>query len=119
MNDHQYEDMPVLEVIDELSSDQEQGLSSDEVKNKRDKYGWNAIEKEEESWIKKLLSHFWGPIPWMLEVACILAAIAGRWEDFGVIFVMLLINGSVGYWHESKAESAIHALKEKLSPRAR
>ena len=52
----------------------------------------------------------------MIEVAVILSAVAGRWEDFAVIFVMLLINGGVGYWHESKASSAIEALKDKLAP---
>jgi H+-transporting ATPase len=36
-----------------------------------------------------------------------------RWEDFAVILAMLLINGGVGFWHESKASSAIKALKEK------
>ncbi len=55
----------------------------------------------------------------MLEVAVVLSAVAQRWEDFAVIFVMLLINGGVSFWHESKASDAIEALKEKLSPEAR
>jgi len=116
---NQYEDLTAEEVVDDLFADQEQGLSKNDVKKKREKYGRNVIEEEEESRIKKLFSHFWGPIPWMLEVACILAGIAQRWEDFAVIFIMLLINGGVSYWHENKAESAIKALKEKLSPTAK
>jgi H+-transporting ATPase len=119
MSNNNREDTSIQELIDTFSTDPEQGLSKNQIKEKKQKYGWNAIEEEEESWIVKLLSHFWGPIPWMLEVASILAAVAQRWEDFAVIFVMLLINGGVSYWHESKAESAIKALKEKLSPTAR
>ncbi len=119
LDPEKFEEKSVDEVLKQFNVDDEKGLSDDNIKEKRKKYGWNAIEEEEKSWIVKFLSHFWGPIPWMLEVASILAAIAQRWEDFGVIFVMLLINGSVGYWHESKAENAIQALKEKLSPRAR
>jgi H+-transporting ATPase len=55
----------------------------------------------------------------MLEVACVLSAVGGRWEEFWVILAMLLINGGVGWWHESSAARAIDALKETLAPRAR
>jgi H+-transporting ATPase len=51
----------------------------------------------------------------MIEAVVILSAVAGRWEDFAVIFTMLLINGGVGFWHESKATHAIEALKAKLA----
>ncbi len=112
-------DTPVAEVINQFNSDPENGLNKNQISEKRQKYGWNTIEEEEESRFKKLISHFWGPIPWMLEIACILSAIAQRWEDFAVIFIMLIINGGVSYWHENKAENAISALKEKLSPVAK
>ncbi len=107
------------EIIKQFDSDTEKGLSGKQVKKIREKEGWNTIEEEEESWILKLLKNFWGPIPWMLEAASVLSGIAGRWEDFGVILFMLLINGAVSFWHENKAENAIQALKEKLSPTAR
>ncbi|MFW5820839.1 MAG: HAD-IC family P-type ATPase, partial [Bacteroidota bacterium] len=119
LDPEEFEGKSVDEVLKRFNTHENKGLAEDDVKEKRGEFGWNAIEEEEKSWIIKFLAHFWGPIPWMLEIACILAAIAQRWEDFGVIFVMLLINGSVSYWHESKADSAIKALKEKLSPRAK
>ncbi len=102
-----------------MGVDQERGLSEREVSRRREEYGRNEIESEEENPLKMFFSHFWGPIPWMLEAAVILAAIARRWEDFAVIFVMLLINGGVSFWHESKADKAIQALKEELAPEAR
>lgn len=55
----------------------------------------------------------------MLEAACVLSAAAERWEEFAVILTMLLINGGVGWWHESRAAAAIGALKKTLSPKAR
>ena len=34
---------------------------------------------------RSLFAYFWGPIPWMIEVAAALSAAVGHWEDFGVI----------------------------------
>ncbi len=113
------EEVSAEEAIRRLDSNQEEGLSEEEAQRRLKQYGENSIEEERENPVKKLLRHFWGPIPWMIEAAVILSAIAGRWEDFAVIFTMLLINGGVSFWHESKAEGAIQALKEQLSPEAR
>lgn len=55
----------------------------------------------------------------MLEAACVLSGIGGRWDEFFVILAMLLINGGVGYWHESRAAKTIEALKETLTLKAR
>ncbi len=114
-----YEKLDVEEVLEKLSVDSSKGLNNEEVKKRQQKYGKNTIEEEERKPWLELLSHFWGPIPWMIEIAVVLSAIAGRWEDFAVIFTMLLINGGVGYWHEHKASNAIEALKKKLAPEAR
>ncbi|MFO8100967.1 MAG: plasma-membrane proton-efflux P-type ATPase [Dehalococcoidia bacterium] len=113
-----YERMSVEEVLDELSTDSEQGLTTDEVSRRLEQYGENTIEEEQEHPVIIFLSHFWGPIPWMIEIAAILAAAVRHWEELGVIVVLLLINGGVSFWHEHKASNAIAALKEKLAPEA-
>jgi len=114
----QYRDKSVEETIDMLSSDPEQGLRSKEVKKKRKKHGRNKIKEKKKHPIIRLLLNFWGPIPWMLEAAIILAAIAGHWEDLTVIAIMLLINSGVSFWHRHKAENAIQALRDRLAPEA-
>ncbi len=106
----------VADTLQRLEVDPDRGLDDAEVRKRRQRYGVNEIEEERQHPLLRLLSHFWGPIPWMIEAACILAAVAQRWEDFGVIFVMLLINGGVGFWHDRKAQNAIDALKEQLAP---
>ncbi len=43
----------------------------------------------------------------MIEAAAILSAILSRWDDFAIIFLLLLMNGVVGFWQEHKADNAI------------
>src|SRR5208282_4731709 len=44
---------------------------------------------------------------------------AGHWPDFGIILLLLLANGVVGFWEEHQAGNAIAALKATLAIKAR
>jgi len=110
-------DESVSDVLSKLDTSVE-GLTEKDAKSRRAQFGPNEITEEKTHPLLKFLGYFWGPIPWMIEAACILAAVAGRWEDFGVIFSLLAINGGVSYWHERKADKAIQALKDQLAPEA-
>jgi len=94
------------------------GLSEEEVQKRIEKYGYNELNEKEVSYLKRLFKRFWGPIPWMIEIAAILSAIAQRWEDFFVIMLMLFINAFVDFYQESKALNAIAVLKKKLAREA-
>ena len=94
------------------------GLTESEVQERLKKYGPNAIEEKEESWLHRLFKRFWGPIPWMIEVAAILSASVQRWEDFTIITVLLFVNAFVDFYQESKALNAIAVLKKKLARKA-
>ena len=48
-------------------------------------YGPNEIEEEKTNLFVKFLSYFWGPIPWMIEAAVILSAVARHWPDFDIV----------------------------------
>jgi H+-transporting ATPase len=91
------------------------GLSSSEVKERLQKFGSNEIAEKKASAISKFLSNFWGPIPWMIEAAAILSLLIQHWEDFGIIFTPLMVNSSIRFWEENKAENAIELLKNKLN----
>jgi hypothetical protein len=54
-----------------------------------------------------------------VRVAAILSALVRHWEDFWIIVTLLLLNASVGFWQEHKADNAIELLKQKLDPKAR
>ena len=95
------------------------GLSEEEVRSRLQEYGFNDIPEEKKHPLLRFLRYFWGPIPWMIEVAALLSAIIQHWEDFGIIFLMLVINAVVGFFQERKAENAIELLKQRLAPNAR
>jgi len=108
----------IEETLSRLETDLESGLSSSEVKSRQQKYGLNKIEAKEKNRWQRLLARFWGPIPWMIEIAAILSALVQRWEDFAIIMIMLLINAFVDFYQESKALNAIEILKSKLALKA-
>ncbi len=94
------------------------GLTQEEAEARLKQYGPNAIEEKEESWLHRLFRRFWGPIPWMIEVAAVLSAAAHRWEDLTIILVLLFVNALVDFYQESKALNAIAVLKKKLAREA-
>jgi H+-transporting ATPase len=81
--------------------------------------GPNEIREEKTNELLKFLSYFWGPIPWMIEAAVVLSAVARHWPDFGIILLLLAANAVVGFWEEHQAGNAIAALRAKLAIKAR
>jgi len=110
--------LPMSEVEKKLESSPN-GLSQEEAQKRLAQYGPNEIEEKKINQFLKFLTYFWGPIPWMIEVAVILSAIARHWPDFGIILLLLLANAVVGFWEEHQAGNAIAALKAKLAIKAR
>ena len=110
--------LPMPEVEKKLGSSPD-GLTQAEAEKRLTQYGPNEIKEEKTNPILKFLTYFWGPIPWMIEVAVILSAVVGHWEDFGIILFLLLCNAVVGFWEERQAGNAIDALKARLAIKAR
>ena len=95
------------------------GLTQAEAQKRLIQYGPNEIEEKKTNEVLKFLGYFWGPIPWMIEAAVVLSAVARHWPDFGIILVLLLANAMVGFWEEHQAGNAIAALKATLAIKAR
>lgn len=107
------------EILKKLSTSQQNGLAHEEVLKRLARDGKNSLsEKKESGWIK-LLRFFWGPIPWMIEIAIVLSAVLERIPDLIVISSLLFINAALGFIQEFKAGKAIDALKSKLALKAR
>src|SRR5208282_4932680 len=110
--------LPMPELQAKLGSSAD-GLSQAEAQKRLTQYGPNEIEEKKTNPLLKFLSYFWGPIPWMIEVAVILSAVAKHWPDFAIILLLLLANAVVGYWEEHQAGNAIAALKATWRRRKR
>ena len=96
-----------------------QGLSSAQAAERLKQYGPNALQEKKTSPLLRLLGYFWGPIPWMIEVAAILSAVVQHWADFWIILALLIFNAGVGFWQEFTAGNAVEALRKQLALRAR
>ncbi|HZK85334.1 MAG TPA: plasma-membrane proton-efflux P-type ATPase [Desulfosporosinus sp.] len=110
--------MPMPELQVKLGSSPD-GLSQAEAQKRLTQYGPNEIKEKKINPLLKFLSYFWGPIPWMIEVAVILSGVVRHWPDFFVILLLLVVNAVVGFWEERQAGNAIAALKSKLATKAR
>src|ERR1035437_1974096 len=110
--------LPLHEVEKQLGTSSD-GLSQAEATKRLAQYGPNEIEEKKTSAFRKLLTYFWGPIPWMIEGAVVLSGVDRHWPDFFIILVLLVANAMVGFWEERQAGNAIDALKANLAIKAR
>jgi len=49
------------------------GLSAEEAKKRLEEMGPNALPEKHVSMLARFFSYFWGPIPWMIEIAAVLS----------------------------------------------
>lgn len=115
---HDLKTLPMPEVHKQLATSPD-GLTQAEATRRLTQYGPNEITEHKTNPLLKFLSYFWGPIPWMIEVAVLLSGAVGHWPDFFIILLLLLANAVVGYTEERQAGNAIDALKARLAVTAR
>jgi H+-transporting ATPase len=109
--------LPLPEVEQRLATSPE-GISQAEAATRLARYGPNELAETKANPLLTLLGYFWGPIPWMIEVAVVLSGVLRHWADFAIILVLLLANAGVGFWEEHQAGKAIDALKAQLAVKA-
>jgi H+-transporting ATPase len=110
--------LPMSELQARLGTSSD-GLSQTEAEKRLLQYGPNELEEKKINPVLKFLSYFWGPIPWMIEIAVILSGVVQHWPDFFIILLLLISNAMVGFWEEHQAGNAITALKAKLAIKTR
>ncbi|XP_076210431.1 LOW QUALITY PROTEIN: sarcoplasmic/endoplasmic reticulum calcium ATPase 3 [Aptenodytes patagonicus] len=115
--------LPALDVLRRFGVTESCGLSPEQVRRSREKYGPNELPAEEgKSLWELVLEQFEDLLVRILLMAAFLSFILAWFEEGEetttafvepiVIIMILIANAVVGVWQERNAESAIEALKE-------
>ncbi|KAI4356650.1 hypothetical protein L6164_000656 [Bauhinia variegata] len=119
------ENIPLEEVFDHLKCTRE-GLSSDQVKQRLDLFGYNKLEEKKESKFLKFLGFMWNPLSWVMEAAALMAITLTHtkgkpadYQDFAGIVMLLFINSTISFIEENNAGNAAAALMARLAPKAK
>lgn len=95
------------------------GLSKDEVINRFAKYGPNRLpEPKARGPFLRFFYQFHNVLIYVLIAASAVTAMLGHWVDASVILGVVLINAVIGFVQEGKAEQALKAIRQMLSPNA-
>jgi Ca2+-transporting ATPase len=107
-------------VAGELVVDPEHGLDTDEAASRLRHHGPNRLAEpaRRPAWLK-FLDQFRGVLVLILLGAAVLAGVVGDLKDAAVIAVVVLLNATLGFVQEHRAEAALSALKSMLAPTAR
>ncbi|WP_455487238.1 cation-translocating P-type ATPase, partial [Clostridium sp.] len=90
----------------------EKGLSDNEVRNRKDIFGDNALkEKKRKGILKVFLNQFKDLLVGILIVAGIISIITDNVESTLVIFIVIFLNAILGTVQYFKAEQSLEALK--------
>ncbi|MBA0563781.1 hypothetical protein Golob_008745, partial [Gossypium lobatum] len=122
---HAEENIPIEEVLEKLKCTKE-GLTTDEVQQRLELFGYNKLEEKKENKLLKFLGFMWNPLSWVMEAAAVMAialAHGGKKEtdyhDFVGILALLLINSTISFIEENNAGNAAAALMARLAPKAK
>ena len=95
------------------------GLTSTEAAGRLRQYGYNESVPRRQHLLLALLSRFWGPVPWMLELTVSLELVLGRAGEAAIMGGLLVFNATVGALQEGRAKGALRLLRQRLRVRAR
>lgn len=114
-----WHEMETSQVLKELQADPYKGLTSEELKSRIEKHGYNELKKEERaSTLTIFMNQFKNILIIILLIAIILSIIIGEVLDAAIIGLIVIFSAVLGFIQEYRAERALGALKKMLSPTA-
>ncbi len=124
-----FENKNVKETLSSFSVDENEGLKTSEVEERRKRDGLNKLkEKQADPWYKIFWGNIADPMTLILAIAAIISLVLAiiNWEKEGpegladvfIIFGVVIINALIGTIQEMKAEKALEALKKLSAPTA-
>ncbi|MEG0564443.1 calcium-translocating P-type ATPase, PMCA-type [Anaerorhabdus sp.] len=107
------------EVVNDLQSNNLQGLRKNEIESIREKCGPNELKEEKkQSIFVKFLLQFSDPLIIVLIAAAVVSIVVDphEWIDSLIIFVVVVFNAVLGVAQENSAEKSLEALKKMSAP---
>jgi magnesium-transporting ATPase (P-type) len=90
-----------------FNPEERNGLTSEQVEELYKQWGFNELPEIKVSLWWLLFIQFTGTMPYMLELACIIAIAVQDYPDFGIILGMLLANGFLSFHEQLKAMESL------------
>ena len=107
------------EVIKQLESSTERGLTTLEAGTRLEKYGPNQLKEQKKKGIFMLfMEQMNDPLIYILMAAIAISLFLKEVGDAAIIAAVIILNSVVGVIQEDKARKAIDALKQLASPKA-
>ena len=95
------------------------GLSKEKVSNRLAKHGPNRLpESKTRGPLLRFFYQFHNVLIYVLIAASAVTAMLGHWVDASVILGVVVLNALIGFVQEGKAENALRAIRQMLSPNA-
>jgi magnesium-transporting ATPase (P-type) len=102
-----------------LEASLDTGLTEAEAAARLERYGPNVIEAERERpWLALLLHQFRDPLIYILVTAAVVTLVLREFIDAGVIIAVILLNATIGFLQELRAQKAVRALASMTAPKA-
>ena len=109
----------IEEIIHLTESDITKGLSENEVKDRLQTFGKKLLpEKKKKNVLIRFLKHFNDILIYVLFAAAIINIFLGKYIDTIIILLVTVVNASIGFFQENKAEKALEDIKKMLSLKA-
>ncbi|WP_142848437.1 cation-transporting P-type ATPase [Telmatospirillum sp. J64-1] len=110
--------LPVEEVLKRVEA-QPDGLEESEAQNRLERFGPNRLRPpKQRSAFMRFMLQFHNVLIYVLLAAGVATALLQHWIDAGVILGVVVINALIGFIQEGKAEKALDAIRNMLSPQA-
>ena len=98
---------------------QDASLTSAEAAERAEIYGRNELDEiVADPWYVVLGKQLTSPMVIFLLIAGVVTLLQQEWFDSIAIFIVVVLNSSIGYWQARKAEKDVAALAQLSSPEA-
>nr|NLI51721.1 HAD-IC family P-type ATPase [Propionibacterium sp.] len=112
--------LTVHEVVLLLETQPQGGLTEVQARDRLERYGPNLLPQVRSAGpVVRFFRQMHSPLVYVLLVAGTVTAVLGDVVDSAVIFCVVLLNTVIGFVQESKAESALDALRQMVRTQAR